>query len=106
MNITISLWHQVDAVFRMRSLGTATTGLTDQYADGKAAKVWALYIGDISRRTDNYRQFITSLLEARGVRTVLDAACGTGVDSVMLLEEVCFKLANFLYVCIMNPYSF
>jgi hypothetical protein len=45
----------VDAVFRIRSLGTATTGLSDQYADGKAAKVWALYIGDISRRTDNYR---------------------------------------------------
>ncbi len=46
---------EVDAVFRIRSLGTATTGLSDQYADGKAAKVWALYIGDISRRTDNYR---------------------------------------------------
>ncbi len=45
----------MDAVFRIRSLGTATTGLSDQYADGKAAKVWALYIGDISRRTDNYR---------------------------------------------------
>ncbi len=42
-------------MFRIRSLGTATTGLSDQYADGKAAKVWALYIGDISRRTDNYR---------------------------------------------------
>lgn len=74
-------------MFRMRSLGTATAGLSDQYADGKAAKVWALYIGDISSRTDNYRQFITSLLEARGIKTVLDAACGTGVDSVMLLEE-------------------
>jgi hypothetical protein len=47
---------EVDAVFRIRSLGTATTGLSDQYADGKAAKVWALYIGDISRRTDNYRK--------------------------------------------------
>ncbi len=46
----------MDAVFRIRSLGTATTGLSDQYADGKAAKVWALYIGDISRRTDNYRK--------------------------------------------------
>ena len=29
----------------MRSLGTATPGIADQYADGKAAKVWQLYIG-------------------------------------------------------------
>ena len=36
---------KVDGVFRMRSLGTATAGITDQYSDGKAAKVWQLYIG-------------------------------------------------------------
>ena len=41
---------QVDGVFRMRSLGTATPGISDQYADGKAAKVWQLYIGNILRR--------------------------------------------------------
>ena len=35
----------VDRTFRMRSLGTATPGITDQYSDGKAAKVWQLYIG-------------------------------------------------------------
>ena len=29
----------------MRSLGTASSGITDQYADGKAAKLWQLYIG-------------------------------------------------------------
>ena len=39
---------KVDGVFRMRSLGTATAGITDQYADGKAAKVWQLYIGQYS----------------------------------------------------------
>ena len=39
---------KVDGVFRMRSLGTATPGITDQYSDGKAAKVWQLYIGKIS----------------------------------------------------------
>ena len=38
-------YSQVDGVFRMRSLGTATPGITDQYSDGKAAKVWQLYIG-------------------------------------------------------------
>ena len=36
---------KVDSVFRMRSLGTATPGIADQYADGKAARVWQLYIG-------------------------------------------------------------
>jgi len=71
----------------MRSLGTATAGITDQYADGKAAKLWQLYIGDQNDRTINYKNFLTSLLKKKGVTTVLDAACGTGVDSVMLLEE-------------------
>ena len=42
---------KVDGVFRMRSLGTANTGITDQYSDGKAAKVWQLYIGQ-------YRTFL------------------------------------------------
>ncbi len=33
------------------------------------------------------------------MRTVLDAACGTGVDSVMLLEEVlCHKYSLFVHV--------
>ncbi len=32
------------------------------------------------------------------MRTVLDAACGTGVDSVMLLEEVLINL-HCLYMC-------
>ena len=36
---------KVDGVFRTRSLGTASSGVTDQYSDGKAAKVWQLYIG-------------------------------------------------------------
>ena len=70
-----------------RSLGTATPGITDQYADGKAAKVWQLYIGDQSSRTQNYRTFLTSLLKEKRVNSILDTACGTGVDSVMLLED-------------------
>jgi len=78
---------KVDGVFRMRSLGTATAGITDQYSDGKAAKVWQLYIGDQSSRTLYYKQFLTHLLKQRNVKTVHDMACGTGIDSVMLLEE-------------------
>jgi len=78
---------KVDSVFRMRSLGTGASGITDQYADGKAAKVWQLYIGDQNSRTANYRKFLVKLLNDKKCKTVLDAACGTGVDSVMLLEE-------------------
>merc|ERR1712066_518571 len=78
---------KVDGVFRMRSLGTANTGLTDQYADGKAAKVWQLYIGDSEDRTSTYKKFLIDQLKKRNCKSILDAACGTGVDSIMLLEE-------------------
>jgi len=78
---------KVDGVFRMRSLGTATPGITDQYSDGKAAKVWQLYIGDQTSRTYHYKNFLINLLKERKVKTVHDMACGTGIDSVMLLEE-------------------
>lgn len=68
----------VDSVFRTRSLGVAAEGLPDQYADGKAAKVWELYIGDTQSRTQEYRSWVVSLLKEHGVRKVLDVACGTG----------------------------
>ncbi|XP_061650912.1 glycine N-methyltransferase [Phyllopteryx taeniolatus] len=77
----------VDSVFRTRSLGVAAEGLPDQYADGKAAKVWQLYIGNTQSRTQEYRSWVVSLLRKQGVRRVLDVACGTGVDSIMLVEE-------------------
>lgn len=77
----------VDSVFRTRSLGTAAEGVRDQYADGRAAKVWEVFIGDKKQRTQNYRDFLVGLLRAKGCRRILDVACGTGVDSVMLLEE-------------------
>lgn len=44
----------VDSVYRTRSLGVAAEGLPDQYADGEAARVWQLYIGDTRSRTDEY----------------------------------------------------
>lgn len=77
----------VDSVFRTRSLGTAAEGVRDQYADGKAAHVWEIFIGDKNSRTQHYREFLVGLLRAKGCRTVLDVACGTGIDSIMLLEE-------------------
>lgn len=74
-------------VFRTRSHGTPAEGVKDQYADGKAAKVWEFFIGDIKQRTQNYRDFLVGLLRQKGCHRILDVACGTGVDSVMLLEE-------------------
>lgn len=71
----------VDSVFRTRSLGVAAEGLPDQYADGKAAKVWELYIGDTQSRTQEYKSWVVSLLKQHGVRSVLDVACGTGYEA-------------------------
>lgn len=68
----------VDSVFRTRSLGVAAEGLPDQYADGKAAKVWEMYIGDTQSRTQEYKSWVVSLLRDHGVQRVLDVACGTG----------------------------
>ncbi|XP_043466923.1 glycine N-methyltransferase [Leptopilina heterotoma] len=77
----------MDTVFHTRSLGTAAEGVRDQYADGTAAKVWEVFIGDKNQRKQNYRDFLVGLLRERGCHRILDVACGTGVDSVMLLEE-------------------
>lgn len=76
---------KVDGVFRTRSLGIAASGVQDQYSDGKAAKVWHLYIGG-NKRTNEYTDYMTKVLRDHNVDTVLDAACGTGVDSVLLIE--------------------
>jgi hypothetical protein len=35
-----------DSVFHTRSLETAPEGMRDQYADGKADRVWEVFIGD------------------------------------------------------------
>ncbi|XP_011308305.1 glycine N-methyltransferase [Fopius arisanus] len=76
-----------DEVLVTRSRGAAAEGVRDQYADGKAAKVWSMYIGDKKKRTQNYKDFLVGILRKRGCKRILDVACGTGVDSVMLLEE-------------------
>lgn len=76
--VPVSVVRMVDSIYRTRSLGVAAVGLPDQYADGKAAKVWQLYIGDTKSRTEEYRSWVVSLLKQQGCKTVLDVACGTG----------------------------
>merc|ERR1712172_270457 len=70
------------------SPGVAQSGVADQYADGVAAQNWLLYIGEQENRTTNYKNFLCNLLKEKKCYTILDAACGTGVDSVMLIEEM------------------
>jgi glycine N-methyltransferase len=77
----------MDSVFQTRSLGAAAEGIKDQYADGIAAKVWEVFIGDRKQRKQNYKDFLVGLLKDKKCKRVLDIACGTGVDSIMLLEE-------------------
>ncbi|XP_073847894.1 glycine N-methyltransferase [Musca autumnalis] len=76
-----------DSVFVSRSDGISAEGVRDQYADGKAAKVWEIFIGDKNSRTENYKKFLINLLKSKNCKRILDVACGTGVDSIMLLEE-------------------
>ncbi|CAI5784545.1 Glycine N-methyltransferase, partial [Podarcis lilfordi] len=78
----------VDSIYRTRSLGVAAEGLPDQYANGRAAQVWQLYIGDTRSRTAEYKNWLVSLLHAQRCNTVLDLACGTGGG---FFEGVCFK---------------
>lgn len=65
-------------VFRTRTLGSAIEGVRDQYADGVAAKVWEVFIGDRNSRTQVYKNFLLGLLRQYGCRRILDVACGTG----------------------------
>ena len=72
------LFGMADTVFHSRSHGISAEGIKDQYADGKAAKVWEVFIGDRNSRTQNYKNFLFGLLKERGCRRILDIACGTG----------------------------
>lgn len=65
-------------VITTRSLGTAVEGVRDQYADGKAAKVWEVFIGDKNSRTQNYKTFLVNMLRQKRCKRILDVACGTG----------------------------
>lgn len=67
-----------DSVFVARSEGISAEGVRDQYADGKAAKVWEIFIGDKNSRTENYKNFLINLLKSKNCKRILDVACGTG----------------------------
>lgn len=82
-----------DQVFHSRSEGIPSEGVKDQYADGKAARTWNKFIGDSNQRTQNYKDFLNGLLRKNGCKKVLDTACGTGIDSMMLVNEG-FKLVS------------
>lgn len=56
----------------------SSESVKDQYADGKAARVWEAFIGDKKSRTENYKMFLVDMLRDRGCRRILDVACGTG----------------------------
>ena len=70
--------NSADSVFVARSDGISAEGVRDQYADGKAAKVWEIFIGDKNSRTENYKQFLINLLKSKNCKRILDVACGTG----------------------------
>lgn len=75
----------VDSVYRTRSLGVPATGLPDQYADGKAARVWQHYIGGHKKRTEPYQEFFCQILREHKAKRILDVACGTGYANSMFL---------------------
>lgn len=67
-----------DNIMQSRVDSISSDGIRDQYADGRAAKIWEVFIGDKSSRTENYKHFLLNLLRSKGCRRVLDVACGTG----------------------------
>lgn len=67
-----------DNKMQSRFDGISSDGVGDQYADGRAAKVWEIFIGDKSSRTENYKNFLIELLRRKGCHRILDVACGTG----------------------------
>lgn len=78
MKVEKNKMPESDNTMFIRSNGISAEGLRDQYADGKAAKVWEIFIGDKKSRTENYRNFLINLLRNRGCKRILDVACGTG----------------------------
>lgn len=63
---------------------TSSISAPDQYQDGVAASVWEEYIGE--NRESRYRDWLVSTLKRHNAVKILDVACGTGVDSRMLVS--------------------
>ncbi|XP_053594618.1 glycine N-methyltransferase-like isoform X2 [Microplitis demolitor] len=77
----------MDSVIRTRTPGIPAEGVRDEYADGIAADVWDTIVGDKKQRTQVYKDFLMGLLRENGCKRILDVACGTGIDSAMLIED-------------------
>lgn len=94
----------VDEVMQSHNGDISAEGVRDQYADGRAAKVWELFIGDKSSRTDNYKNFLLELLREKGCRRILDVACGTGYKShfFSLCILFSFNFSSFKFKCYWN----
>ncbi|KAI0208894.1 Glycine N-methyltransferase [Lamellibrachia satsuma] len=78
----IVLVHSLETCCVQRNISGDGAPPPDQYTDGVAAA-----LPDIFCRTPAYKQWLSSVVGGRGYKTVLEAACGTGVDSIQLLEE-------------------
>lgn len=74
-----------NAAKEARKGGSRTSSISapDQYKDGVAASVWEEYIGE--NRESRYKEWLISTLRKHGAVKLLDVACGTGVDSRMLV---------------------
>ncbi|XP_021203798.2 glycine N-methyltransferase [Bombyx mori] len=72
---------------RALSISSKIETIKDQYADGKAAGIYNLLIGDSNQRTKYYKDFLIGMLKKNNCKNILDAACGTGIDSIMLIDE-------------------
>ncbi|XP_057328151.1 glycine N-methyltransferase-like [Microplitis mediator] len=77
----------MDFVFRTRTPGIPAEGLRDEYGDGRTSEIWKTIIADEKQRTQLYKDFLVGLLRENGCKRILDVACGTGIDSKMLIEE-------------------
>ena len=64
-----------------------------KYVNKPFYKYWS---GDTATRTSQYKNFLVNLLKEKGVERVLDAACGTGVDSIMLIEQVLCRIVQYV----------
>eukprot|EP00116_Pleurobrachia_bachei_P001486 sb/3461748/ len=76
-----------DRPYAVRHMSNYTRQEDRPYADGREARMWHIYMGDVNVRFSFYKSTLLSILEGRNVRTVYDVACANGIDSVMLVEE-------------------
>lgn len=76
-----------------------TENIRDPYEEGTAPEMWGILVGDENLRTNNYKNFLVSLLQMKGCRRILDAACGTGlVPTYQYFEFICRNCGKCLEI--------